>query len=466
MYDTVNSAFSDALKREGRVITSYTDNTLYNVLFRRNSDRNKMQNTITIYYSADSGVRSGQLLKYKGNTYLTINQETAENDIYLKSDMFQTNALLNFISGGMEFSLPAYAYDVRSALSIDSNVISIVGGNLEVIAEDNPITSKLAINNTFYALGGYWKIDNLIYKDNVIHIYAQREAASTTYTVSITAEDSYNRGTAAQFTAIAKAGTTTITNANINWTSSDTSKATVDENGLVTFIANGSVTISAVWQEHNTTGTKIVTITEPPVYGLVINSESTYLTTDTPTLTATATEDGAVISTATITWESNNLDVATIDNTGAVTFLSDGEVTITAFWTEHNISATKNITVSAPAAGYTCAITNTQTPPVPYDDSTNPIQIKIGGTKKPLVAQFYDSAGAEVAFTPVWSLSNLSAEQQSAVHLTYNETYPTRCYLQCDNISSLIGTTFNLVLTDSDNQSSPCTRIVSITSYS
>ncbi len=101
-----------------------------------------------------------------------------------------------------------------------------------------------------------------------------------------------------------------------------------------------------------TLGTKIVTVTEPPVYGLVINSESTYLTTDTPTLTVTATEDGTVISTATITWESNNLDVATIDNTGAVTFLSDGEVTITAFWTEHSITATKNITISAPTAGY------------------------------------------------------------------------------------------------------------------
>ena len=71
MYDTVNSAFSDALKREGKVITAYSDNTPYNVIFRHNSDKNKLQNTLTIFYSADSNVHVGQLLKYKDKTYLS-----------------------------------------------------------------------------------------------------------------------------------------------------------------------------------------------------------------------------------------------------------------------------------------------------------------------------------------------------------------------------------------------------------
>ena len=107
MYDTVNSAFTDALKREGKVINSHLDNTPYNVIFRRNSDTNKLQNTVTIFYSVDSNVHAGQLLKYKDKTYLSINQESAENDTYLKSDLRQTNAIMNYIVGSTEFNVPA-----------------------------------------------------------------------------------------------------------------------------------------------------------------------------------------------------------------------------------------------------------------------------------------------------------------------------------------------------------------------
>lgn len=470
MYDTVNSAFADALKREGRVITSYLDNTPYNVLFRRNSDRNKLQDTTTIYYSADSGVRCGQLLKYKDKTYLTINQESAENDTYLKSDMFQTNAMLNFISGGMEFSVPAYAYDINNALALSNNTLSIVNGNIQLIAENNSTTRALNINDFFYALGGYWQINYLIYKDDVIYIYVTREATSVTYAVTITANDSYDRGTTAQFTATATAKDTEIINANIVWTSSDTSKATVDANGLVTFIADGSVTISAVWQEHSATGSKTITISEPPVYGLTINGEDSYLTTDTPTLTATATINGTTDNAATITWTSSDVSKATIDAAGTITFLDEGVVTITATWTEHDITATKDIsvTIPVPTTQYTCKITNTLASWTEYNDTTNIIPIKVGGSLKPIMCHFYNSAGTEVTDqTPVWSInvSSLPTEQQSKVHLTYNASYPLRCYLNADDINTLIGLRFTISLTNSTGTCEMRTVPVQITSY-
>ena len=215
MYNLIDSAFTDALKREGKVMNSNSDNTPYNVIFRRNSDTNKLQNTVTIYYGVDCGVHAGQLLKYKGKAYLAINQESAENDVYLKSDLRQTNAIMNYIASGTEYNIPAYAYDVNDALTVSGNVLSVVGGNLELLAENSVITRALKISDCFYALGGYWKIDNLIYKDNVIYIYVERNVTSITYTMDITANDSYEKGTTAQFTATAKADNVTVTNANI-----------------------------------------------------------------------------------------------------------------------------------------------------------------------------------------------------------------------------------------------------------
>lgn len=469
MYDTVNSAFSDALKREGKVITAYSDNTPYNVIFRHNSDTNKLQNTVTIFYNADSTIYAGQLLKYKDKIYLSINQESAENDTYLKSDLRQTNAVMNYISGSTEFNVPAYAYDVNDALAVSSNTISIVGGNIKLIAENSAITRALKINDCFYALGGYWKIDNLIYKDNVIYIYVERESTSIVYTLSITSNDSYDRGTTAQFTAIAKAGDTVVTNANIIWNSSDTSKATVDSSGNVTFLANGSVDISAAWQEHSVSSTKSITVTEPPVYGLTIAGNDSYVTTDTPTLTATATINGIADATATITWTSSDETIATIDSTGKITFLAAGDVTITATWTEHNLTATKTIsvTVPIPTTQYTCKITNTSATWTEYNDTTNIAIVKVGGSLKPFMCHFYDSTGTEVTtLTPAWSIdvSGLTIVQQAKIHLTYNASYPLRCYLNVDNDTTLIGLKFYLTLVDSGALAVPKTVPINITS--
>lgn len=469
MYDTVNSAFSDALKREGKVITAYSDNTPYNVIFRRNSDTNKLQNTITIFYSADSTIYAGQLLKYKDKIYLSINQESAENDTYLKSDLRQTNAVMNYISGSTEFNVPAYAYDVNDALAVSSNTISIVGGNIKLIAENSAITRALKINDCFYALGGYWKIDNLIYKDNVIYIYVERESTSIVYTLSITSNDSYDRGTTAQFTAIAKAGDTVVTNANIIWNSSDTSKATVDSSGNVTFLANGSVDISAAWQEHSVSSTKSITITEPPVYGLTIAGNDSYTTSDTPTLTATATINGTADTTATITWDSSDTSIATIDSTGKITFLKAGSVIFTATWVEHNKTATKAITVTVPVptTQYTCKITNTKATWTEYNDTTNIATVKVGGTLKPFMCHFYDSTGTEVTtLTPVWSIdvSGLTIVQQAKIHLTYQTAYPLRAYLNVDADNALIGLQFTLSLTNSTGTCEVKTVPIQITS--
>ena len=469
MYDTVNSAFSDALKREGKVITAYSDNTPYNVIFRHNSDTNKLQNTVTIFYNADSTIYAGQLLKYKDKIYLSINQESAENDTYLKSDLRQTNAVMNYISGGTEFNVPAYAYDVNDALAVSSNTISIVGGNIKLIAENSAITKALKINDCFYALGGYWKIDNLIYKDNVIYIYVERESTSIVYTLSITSNDSYDRGTTAQFTAIAKAGDTVVTNANIIWNSSDTSKATVDSSGNVTFLANGSVDISAAWQEHSVSSTKSITITEPPVYGLTIAGNDSYTTSDTPTLTATATINGTADTTATITWISSDTSIATIDSTGKITFLKAGSVIFTATWVEHNKTATKAITVTVPVptTQYTCKITNTTATWTEYNDTTNIAKVKVGGTLKPFMCHFYDSTGTEVTtLTPAWSIdvSGLTIVQQAKIHLTYNASYPLRCYLNVDADNALIGLQFTLSLTNSTGTCEVKTVPIQITS--
>lgn len=262
MYDTVNSAFSDALKREGKVIYAYSDNTPYNVIFRRNSDTNALQNKSTIYYPADIGISAGQLLKFKNNVYLAVNSETSENDVYHKSDLFQTNTTLESFKDGIESNTPMYSYDVSTTIQGSSKTVLEIGGNLEMITIDNAASRALTINTVFSAMGENWKIINLLYKNNIAYIYVEQTSdAAPTHTLSISgASDSYYVGDTATLTTIAKRNTDTVTNATISWTSSDTNLATIDNNGNVSFLAEGSVTITALWVEHNITSTKSITI--------------------------------------------------------------------------------------------------------------------------------------------------------------------------------------------------------------
>lgn len=112
-----------------------------------------------------------------------------------------------------------------------------------------------------------------------------------------------------------------------------------------------------------------------------------------------------------------------------------------------NYISTNPTPTPTPTPSGVCLITNT------YGDIYNYVlELKIGGTKKPLVAQFKNSEGNIVDKTPIWSLDfGTSGLTVDNVHLTYNESYPTRCYLAVDNNVSFIGKEFSLKLKDSEN---------------
>ena len=465
MYDTAYYAFTDALKREGKVITAYSDNTPYNVLFRRNKDTNQLTDKLTIFYSYDCGIHAGQLLNYGNKHFLVLNQETPESDVYYKSNIIETNAIIHSVIGSNEINMPVYAFDIADGLAQKNDVMSIISGNIHIIAEPNSIINSLQISNEFDACGRHWKIDNIISKDNVIHLYCQVAATVThTYTVTVTANDSYHRGESAQLTAVAKQDDTVV-NASLVWTSSDTSLATVDNTGLANFLADGNVTITATWTSQNVSGTKAITITEPDSYSLSITANDSYTTADTPTLTATAQKNGTVDSTATFTWASSDTSIATIDSTGKATFLKAGSVTFTATWTQQNITATKSITVTQAAGAGTCIMTHNNGK---HYLSTDICILREGGSAMPINALFQDSSGNILTgLTPVWTLSDLKGITMSDITLvTPVSGYPLRCTMQIADKTSLIGATFKLHLVDSGNTLTECVLNCKVVSFS
>jgi hypothetical protein len=115
------------------------------------------------------------------------------------------------------------------------------------------------------------------------------------------------------------------------WVSADEGIATVDEDGLVTGVAEGDTTITATFfGESDTTELTV----EPAVLeGLAVEPSTLDLEVgESGELTATATysDDSEADVTTDVEWSSSDEDVATVDADGVVTAVGEGEATITA----------------------------------------------------------------------------------------------------------------------------------------
>ena len=119
------------------------------------------------------------------------------------------------------------------------------------------------------------------------------------------------------------------TNKDVTWTSDKPEIAAV-EGGTVTAKAEGTATIIVTTIDGGKTATCKVTVTPKtvPVSGIQVQGKGVIYVGDTTKLTATITPDGA--SNKAVTWDSQNKDIATVDQQGNVKALKAGTATITA----------------------------------------------------------------------------------------------------------------------------------------
>lgn len=153
-------------------------------------------------------------------------------------------------------------------------------------------------------------------------------------------------------------------------------------------------------------------------------------------LTFTAVKNGELVSNPTLTYASSDEAIATVDASGLLTMLANGNVTITATWAEGNVSDDINITISGEIT--------------PVVEGTSLISgrtdLKVGYSRS-YTAYFNDKDGNTVeGVTPVWSISN-NGFALSKIAITYPTT--NKITLKVDD-ESLENETFTLNLADAD----------------
>ena len=167
---------------------------------------------------------------------------------------------------------------------------------------------------------------------------------------------------------------TSASTAVVEYTSSDTKIATVDNTGLVTAIAEGEATITATATGYSSqTGKKIyqpdsksyvVTVVPAtvPVTSITLNETNLNKKVGDAAVTLTATVAPDDATDKTVMWKSSDTNVATVDENGKVTFVGGGTATITATATNGTADTSDDKTA-------TCAVT-VALPPIPYKTYT------------------------------------------------------------------------------------------------
>ena len=300
--------FDAVMKRECIAVTDYYDGKSYNVFFRRNNKGTTPQGKLRFYYAQDTSIAIGTIFTLKGIHYLVTSQDANESDIYYTSIAVRCDTTFDVpVNTGGVVTVPCVTIKNEYTLSQSSSV-NLVDGSITVYTGDNPYTRNITINDGYYNFGGYYKVANTVYNDGLAYVYMTKEATPQsdnfllTYN-GVTSVDMAESSTY-QLSYTATKNGTVVESPTLSYISNNDGVATVDSNGLLSFISTGTVSITATWTDGgNATCTTTFTVTNsgdipPATVGTVtISGRTDLMNTYSRTYTATYTDvDGNDVS--------------------------------------------------------------------------------------------------------------------------------------------------------------------------
>ena len=273
--------FDAVLKREGITVRDYFDDTEYLVFFRKNNRGTNPQGKVRIFYPQSCGIKLGTAFTLKNDTYIVISQDAQESDIYYTSIAIKcdTNFTLETDEGWI--TLPFVTESDKFGISSGS-VMTMIDGSVICYTSLNKYSKDIAVNDIFYNYGGRYSVANYFCNNNIHYFYMKRELnTDDSYSLVYEGDTVFDISTTPtyQLSFIALNNMSAVDNPKLKYVSSDETVATVDENGLVTFLSvgTGTVSITASWDAN-----------EDDTYGVTCTVELTLgdSTEVIPTMTA------------------------------------------------------------------------------------------------------------------------------------------------------------------------------------
>ena len=271
----LNRKFEQQLQRESTTVSDFFDNSITcKMLFRRTNRGTNPQGKLHCYFKQTEPLGIGSVIVMKGQPYVIISDK----------DFDESNAVYSAIAKKTNVTINGIPYVVDTATYGESqgSIFTQVDGDVIIYTGFNTITNKIKVNDYIKAFGNSYQVTNRFVKENILYVHIkQTTSVPDNYKIVYNGVTSFdiNDGTTYQLSYTVTNNDIVIENPHITYSSSDETIATVDSNGLMTMLKEGSVDIVARYSTASCTTTMTIANSSPSVdYRMEIYASSNTIT--------------------------------------------------------------------------------------------------------------------------------------------------------------------------------------------
>ena len=272
----LNRKFEQQLQRESTTVSDYFNDTITcEMLFRRTNRGTNPQGKLHCYFKQTEPLGIGSVIVMKGQPYVIISDK----------DFDESNAVYSAIAQKTNVTINGIPYVVDTATYGESQgtIFTQVDGDVIIYTGFNTITNRIKVNDHINAFGNSYQVSNRFVKENILYIHLKQTTATPDhYKIVYNGVTSFdiNDGTTYQLSYTVTNNDIVVENPTITYSSSDETIATVDSNGLMTMLKDGSVDITATAYDASVTTAMTIADSSTPSadYTISITSSSNTIT--------------------------------------------------------------------------------------------------------------------------------------------------------------------------------------------
>lgn len=270
------------LDLKGIEITNTTTDTTFTGFLEERNDVVKSTD-YKYLYSKDANLKQGDIVLIEGESYLVIQKEKEFSKVYAKSSIRKSNYTLKIYINDTLHYIPA-CIDTKSMGVNSTTYFNLADGNIIASIPDTSTNRQVAMNQRVILFQSAFEITGTEWLDGIEVLNLEKTTTNSNddleneiadrwlhetkvvWAISIDgAISSCEENKTQQFTATVTADDVEQNDTIITWESSDPSIATIDSNGLLTGIAQGTTDITVSFdtvQFGVITATRTITIVE------------------------------------------------------------------------------------------------------------------------------------------------------------------------------------------------------------
>lgn len=248
VFGRTQKQFDMIMNREKITVADFFNSDIkYDVFFRRNQRSTTPQGKVRFFYAQSTPIEIGTIFILNGSNFIVTSKDGIESNIYFTSLAVKCDTTFVVQSENKYIDVPMSVVSDKWTVAHGS-VFSMVNGAVAMFTQDNSVARDIAVDNKYYAFGGYYKVGNTFFNNGLAYFYLERQAMpkdnyKTVYT-GVTTLD-INESTTYQLTYVVTNNGNVVDNPSITYSSSDETVATVSDTGLMTLLKEGTVEITA-----------------------------------------------------------------------------------------------------------------------------------------------------------------------------------------------------------------------------